>query len=200
MSQFYPTVNPGYPATTENPHHGHFPDSRHRIYPFSPGEQMMGPGGVASMPNGAVTVNQTGIPKTCAACAKRIQDRFLLLAMDRYWHTACLKCSCCQAPLGDIGSSCFTKAGMILCRNDYVRLFGSGGSCSACCQPIPASELVMRAQTNVYHLKCFTCCTCHTPLNTGDRYGIVQGSLVCEQDFPKVVRGLTPLPNRTTHK
>ncbi|KAI8741758.1 LIM domain transcription factor LMO4, partial [Biomphalaria glabrata] len=79
-------------------------------------------------------------------------------------------------------------------------LFGSGGSCSACCQPIPASELVMRAQTNVYHLKCFTCCTCHTPLNTGDRYGIVQGSLVCEQDFPKVVRGLTPLPNRTTHK
>ncbi|KAK0040164.1 LIM domain transcription factor LMO4 [Biomphalaria pfeifferi] len=64
MSQFYPTVNPGYPATTENPHHGHFPDSRHRIYPFSPGEQMMGPGGVASMPNGAVTVNQTGIPKT----------------------------------------------------------------------------------------------------------------------------------------
>ncbi|RUS79694.1 hypothetical protein EGW08_012548 [Elysia chlorotica] len=79
-------------------------------------------------------------------------------------------------------------------------LFGSGGSCYGCGQPIPASEMVMRAQTSVYHLKCFTCCTCHSPLTTGDRYGIVQGSLVCEQDFPKVVKGLTPLPNRTSHK
>ncbi|XP_059162623.1 LIM domain transcription factor LMO4.1-like [Physella acuta] len=160
---------------------------------------MMGPGG-PGVPNGAVTVNQSGVPKSCAGCGARIQDRFLLLAMERYWHTGCLKCSCCQAQLGEIGTSCFTKAGMILCRNDYIRLFGSSGSCSACCQPIPASELVMRAQTNVYHLKCFTCCTCHTPLNTGDRYGIVQGSLVCEQDFPKAVKGMTPLPNRTSHK
>ncbi|GFS08558.1 LIM domain transcription factor LMO4.2 [Elysia marginata] len=83
-------------------------------------------------------------------------------------------------------------------KND--RLFGSSGSCYGCGQPIPASELVMRAQTSVYHLKCFTCCTCHSPLNTGDRYGIVQGSLVCEQDYPKVVKGLAPLPNRTSHK
>ncbi|KAK3728277.1 hypothetical protein RRG08_060064 [Elysia crispata] len=155
--------------------------------------------------SGPVTVNNQhqppgGSPKQCAGCGVRIQDRFLLLAMDRYWHTGCLKCSCCQAQLGEIGTSCFTKAGMILCRNDYIRLFGSGGSCYGCGQPIPASEMVMRAQTSVYHLKCFTCCTCHSPLNTGDRYGIVQGSLVCEQDFPKVVKGLTPLPNRTSHK
>ncbi|GFO02145.1 LIM domain transcription factor lmo4.2 [Plakobranchus ocellatus] len=84
--------------------------------------------------------------------------------------------------------------------SSFCVLFGSSGSCCGCGQPIPASELVMRAQTSVYHLKCFTCCTCHSPLNTGDRYGIVQGSLVCEQDFPKVVKGLTPLPNRTSHK
>ncbi|CAG5135156.1 unnamed protein product, partial [Candidula unifasciata] len=80
---------------------------------------MMGPG-VTPTPNGAVTVNQSGVPKACAGCGGRIQDRFLLLAMDRYWHTGCLKCSCCQAQLGEIGTSCFTKAGMILCRNDYI--------------------------------------------------------------------------------
>lgn len=34
-----------------------------------------------------------------------------------------------------------------------VRLFGNSGACSACGQSIPASELVMRAQGNVYHLK-----------------------------------------------
>lgn len=33
------------------------------------------------------------------------------------------------------------------------RLFGNSGACSACGQSIPASELVMRAQGDVYHLK-----------------------------------------------
>lgn len=33
------------------------------------------------------------------------------------------------------------------------RLFGHSGACSACGQSIPASEMVMRAQGNVYHLK-----------------------------------------------
>ncbi|CAG5135155.1 unnamed protein product, partial [Candidula unifasciata] len=79
-------------------------------------------------------------------------------------------------------------------------LFGSGGLCCGCGQAIPASELVMRAQANVYHLKCFTCCTCHMPLNTGDRYGLVQGSLVCEQDFSKVMKGMSALQSRASHK
>ena len=59
--------------------------------------------------------------KSCAGCGARIIDRFLLHAMDRYWHTGCLKCSCCQAQLGEIGTSCFAKGGMILCKNDYYR-------------------------------------------------------------------------------
>lgn len=33
------------------------------------------------------------------------------------------------------------------------RLFGHSGACSACGQSIPANEMVMRAQGNVYHLK-----------------------------------------------
>ena len=59
--------------------------------------------------------------QTCAACGQHIVDRFLLHALDRYWHTACLRCSVCQAPLDDLGSTCFTRAGMTLCRNDYIR-------------------------------------------------------------------------------
>nr|KAF6505809.1 LIM domain only 4 [Rousettus aegyptiacus] len=58
--------------------------------------------------------------KRCAGCGGKIADRFLLYAMDSYWHSRCLKCSCCQAQLGDIGTSCYTKSGMILCRNDYI--------------------------------------------------------------------------------
>ena len=74
--------------------------------------------------------------KLCASCGGKIADRFLLCAMDSYWHSRCLKCSCCQAQLGDIGTSCYTKSSMILCRNDYIRLFGNS-TCSACGLSIP---------------------------------------------------------------
>ncbi|KAL8558171.1 hypothetical protein ACOMHN_035476 [Nucella lapillus] len=91
-----------------------------------------GGGGPAQMPTaanggiGGVAAGGGGGPPggqghACAGCGRLIQDRFLLHALDRYWHTGCLKCSCCQAQLGEIGKSCFTKAGMILCRNDYIR-------------------------------------------------------------------------------
>lgn len=40
----------------------------------------------------------------------------------------------------------------------FDRLFGNSGACSACGQSIPASELVMRAQGNVYHLKVNSVC------------------------------------------
>ncbi|KAF5909756.1 protein CYR61-like, partial [Clarias magur] len=125
-----------------------------------------------------------GAGRLCAGCGGRISDRFLLFSMERYWHTRCLKCSCCQAQLGEIGTTCYSKGGMILCRNDYIRLFGHSGACSACGQSIPASEMVMRAQGNVYHLKCFTCATCRNRLVPGDRFHYVNGTIFCEHDRP----------------
>ncbi|KAG5275885.1 hypothetical protein AALO_G00125610 [Alosa alosa] len=142
---------------------------------------MVNPGGSTQPPPvGAGSLSW----KRCAGCGGKIADRFLLYAMDSYWHSRCLKCSCCQAQLGEIGTSCYTKSGMILCRNDYIRLFGNSGACSACGQSIPASELVMRAQGNVYHLKCFTCSTCRNRLVPGDRFHYINGSLFCEHDRP----------------
>lgn len=80
---------------------------------------MVNPGGSAQPPPvGAGSLSW----KRCAGCGGKIADRFLLYAMDSYWHSRCLKCSCCQAQLGEIGTSCYTKSGMILCRNDYIRL------------------------------------------------------------------------------
>ncbi|KAI1882365.1 hypothetical protein AGOR_G00249930 [Albula goreensis] len=125
-----------------------------------------------------------GCSRACGGCGGQISDRFLLFSMERYWHTRCLKCSCCHAQLGDLASTCYSKAGMILCRNDYIRLFGHSGACSACGQSIPASEMVMRAQGNVYHLKCFTCTTCRNRLLPGDRFHYVNGAIFCEQDRP----------------
>nr|ACO09600.1 LIM domain transcription factor LMO4 [Osmerus mordax] len=70
----------------------------------------------------AVSVTGGGVAgRQCAGCGGRIADRFLLFSMERYWHTRCLKCSCCHAHLGEIGSTCYSKGGMILCKNDYIR-------------------------------------------------------------------------------
>lgn len=51
----------------------------------------------------------------------KIAERYLLSAIDKFWHHTCLKCSCCGALLADIGSSCFTRGNMILCKADYSR-------------------------------------------------------------------------------
>ncbi|KTG06976.1 hypothetical protein cypCar_00004374 [Cyprinus carpio] len=72
------------------------------------------------MVNSQVT-GGTCASRSCAGCGGHIADRFLLFSMERYWHTRCLKCSCCQAQLGEIGTTCYSKGGMILCRTDYIR-------------------------------------------------------------------------------
>lgn len=89
-------------------------------------------------------------------------------------------------------------------------MFGNSGACSACGQTIPASELVMRTgvgggpgggvpppgqqpaaagAAHVFHLKCFACSKCGAHLVPGDRYYMLAGALVCEQDWHKLVKG-----------
>ncbi|ETE57669.1 LIM domain only protein 3, partial [Ophiophagus hannah] len=59
-------------------------------------------------------------PKGCAGCNRKIKDRYLLKALDKYWHEDCLKCACCDCRLGEVGSTLYTKANLILCRRDYL--------------------------------------------------------------------------------
>ena len=68
----------------------------------------------------------------CAGCGKKIHDKHVLKALDMYWHEDCLKCGCCDCRLGEVGHSLYTKGNLILCKRDYLRLFGSTGYCAAC--------------------------------------------------------------------
>ncbi|KAJ7378072.1 spinal cord association neuron differentiation [Desmophyllum pertusum] len=124
--------------------------------------------------------------KCCAGCNREIRERHLLKAMDKYWHTTCLKCSQCGAILEQVGDSCFVKGTSILCRNDYMRLYGGPAralcTCATCGKQIPASDKVLRAGQNVYHVTCFVCTTCKRQLKTGDKYCVIDSKLFCEQD------------------
>ncbi|GIX85546.1 rhombotin-1 [Caerostris extrusa] len=118
----------------------------------------------------------------CAACQKPIRERYLLKALDQFWHEDCLKCACCDCRLGEVGSTLFTKANLILCKRDYLRLFGTTGLCSACNKTIPAFEMVMRAKGNVYHLECFACHQCNHRFCVGDRFYLHDNKIICEYD------------------
>ncbi len=58
---------------------------------------------------------------TCYECKQTINDKYLLKALDKYWHEDCLKCACCDCRLGEIGCKLYTKANLILCKKDYLR-------------------------------------------------------------------------------
>ncbi|CAH1159670.1 unnamed protein product [Phaedon cochleariae] len=122
-------------------------------------------------------------PQECAGCLKPITERFLLKALDLFWHEDCLKCGCCDCRLGEVGSTLYTKANLILCKRDYLRLFGNTGYCAACSKVIPAFEMVMRARSNVYHLECFACQQCNHRFCVGDRFYLCENKILCEYDY-----------------
>ncbi|XP_044014226.1 LIM domain only protein 3-like [Aphidius gifuensis] len=119
----------------------------------------------------------------CAGCGKTITERYLLKALDLYWHEDCLKCGCCDCRLGEVGSTLYTKANLLLCKRDYLRLFGNTGYCAACSKVIPAFEMVMRARANVYHLECFACQQCNHRFCVGDRFYLCENKILCEYDY-----------------
>ncbi|XP_047040787.1 protein apterous [Helicoverpa zea] len=61
-------------------------------------------------------------------------------------------------------------------------LYGSK-RCARCNTPISASELVMRARDLVFHVHCFSCALCSTPLNKGDTFGIRDSAVYCRLHY-----------------
>ncbi|GAB6025995.1 hypothetical protein CHUAL_011961 [Chamberlinius hualienensis] len=167
----------------------------HSVFPISGGGGGVG-GSLATRPNSNSTTmtmdvksepqkgsSSAGPHHECAGCKKKITDRYMLKALDLFWHEDCLKCACCDCRLGEVGSTLFTKANLILCKRDYLRLFGTTGYCSACSKMIPAFEMVMRARGNVYHLECFACQQCNHRFCVGDRFYLCDNQILCEYDY-----------------
>ena len=59
-----------------------------------------------------------------------------------------------------------------------------GTKCAGCEAGIPPTQVVRRAQDNVYHLECFACSMCSHQLNTGDEFYLMDDKkLVCKNDY-----------------
>lgn len=59
-----------------------------------------------------------------------------------------------------------------------------GTKCASCDLGIPPTQVVRRAQENVYHLQCFACTLCSRQLNTGDEFYLMEDrKLVCKPDY-----------------
>ncbi|KAA0202576.1 hypothetical protein HAZT_HAZT000587 [Hyalella azteca] len=100
--------------------------------------------------------------------------RYLLKALELYWHEDCLKCGCCDCRLGEVGSTLFTKGNLILCKRDYLRLFGTTGYCSACSKVIPAFE--MFSESWVIDEAVVRFCV-------GDKFYLCDNKILCEYDY-----------------
>lgn len=120
-------------------------------------------------------------PSLCAGCGAKIADRYYLLAVDRQWHSQCLKCCECRLRL-DSELTCFARDGNIYCKEDYYRLFAVK-RCARCHLGISATELVMRARELVYHVHCFTCASCNKPLTKGDQFGMKESMVYCRLHY-----------------
>ena len=76
------------------------------------------------------------------------------------------------------------------------RLFGEKGTCNNCGGSIPADEMVMKAAGIPYHVSCFTCVTCQTPLLPGDRFHVIDGCLICEKHSIPLVDPVKSNPDK----
>uniref|UniRef100_A0A8D8Z381 LIM homeobox transcription factor 1-beta n=1 Tax=Cacopsylla melanoneura TaxID=428564 RepID=A0A8D8Z381_9HEMI len=116
----------------------------------------------------------------CGGCGGKIHDRYLMRVADINWHESCLQC--CVCGLG-LSHSCYFRNDKLYCKSDYDRLYGV--KCARCGDRILPHEMVMRAQSHVYHLPCFVCVMCCQPLQKGEQFILRSGQLFCRQDFEK---------------
>ena len=86
----------------------------------SPSKTAQEPSETGATPAIPTAVTSTTTAAICAGCGFKIADRYYLVAVDKAWHSECLRCDECRRPL-DTALSCFARQSRIYCREDYHR-------------------------------------------------------------------------------
>uniref|UniRef100_A0A1I8EMJ3 LIM zinc-binding domain-containing protein n=1 Tax=Wuchereria bancrofti TaxID=6293 RepID=A0A1I8EMJ3_WUCBA len=115
----------------------------------------------------------------CAGCNNAILDRYVFHVLEKAWHASCIQCADCKELLSE---TCFTRDGLILCRKDFARRYGT--RCAGCNMGLDRNDLVRRARDKIFHVQCFQCTVCQKKLDTGEQLYILNGNrFVCKHDY-----------------
>ncbi|VDO71518.1 unnamed protein product [Haemonchus placei] len=117
----------------------------------------------------------------CAVCHLAILERYFLVLEHRSYHPHCLRCALCHCGLS-YEPTCYVKDGLVLCRRDYTAKFRK--ACTKCRLRLENDDVVMRAREAVFHVHCFSCVVCDTPLNAGDIFTMTErGEIFCQRSL-----------------
>ncbi|XP_030223322.1 PDZ and LIM domain protein 7 isoform X1 [Gadus morhua] len=120
----------------------------------------------------------SGRTPVCGACDKIIRGRYLV-ALGRSWHPEEFTCSQCKVVLEEGGF--FEERGSVFCTKCYDNRYAP--NCAKCKKKI-AGE-IMHALKMTYHVECFKCAACRTPIRNQAFY-MEEGEPYCERDYEKM--------------
>ncbi|XP_067899614.1 PDZ and LIM domain protein 7 isoform X4 [Heterodontus francisci] len=114
----------------------------------------------------------------CAHCNKVIKGRYLV-ALGRSWHPEEFTCNQCKMILTEGGF--FEEKGSVFCGKCYENKHAP--NCAKCKQKIIGE--IMHALKQTWHIKCFNCAACKTPIRNKAFY-MEEGQPYCERDYERM--------------
>ncbi|KAM7389553.1 hypothetical protein PAMP_023522 [Pampus punctatissimus] len=120
----------------------------------------------------------SGRTPVCGACNKIIRGRYLV-ALGRSWHPEEFTCSQCKAVLEEGGF--FEERGSVFCTKCHDNRYAP--NCAKCKKKITGE--IMHALKMTYHVQCFKCAACKTPIRNQAFY-MEEGEPYCERDYEKM--------------
>ncbi|XP_048399093.1 PDZ and LIM domain protein 7 isoform X1 [Stegostoma tigrinum] len=124
------------------------------------------------------TPDGTNRTPVCAHCNKVIKGRYLV-ALGRSWHPEEFTCNQCKMTLTEGGF--FEEKGSVFCGKCYENKHAP--NCAKCKQKIVGE--IMHALKQTWHVKCFNCTACKTPIRNKAFY-MEEGQPYCERDYEKM--------------
>ncbi|XP_042525690.1 filamin-binding LIM protein 1 [Dipodomys spectabilis] len=113
----------------------------------------------------------------CGFCHKPVSPRELAVeAMKRQYHAQCFTCRTCRCQLA--GQSFYQKEGRPLCEACYQDTLEKCGKCGEVVR-----DHVIRALSQVFHPRCFTCVTCARCIGDESFALDSQNQVYCLDDF-----------------
>jgi len=121
--------------------------------------------------------------KKCAECGRKFKDgQTVHRAVNRNWHSKCLRCTVCRAKLAGqpvyFTPPKFHRGDPLFCKKHFIEKYND--RCAGCAEPLDG-EVVKAGPKVRYHARCFVCAECDNPIE--GKFCFKDGFLYCKTDF-----------------